>query len=304
MSLTHRQFEVLVTIERHQEKKHTQRKLATTLNVSLGVINKIIGELLENELIVQKETSRFEVTLKGYQWLEPYKVKKAVLLAAGFGSRLVPITLNTPKPLIHVNGKRLIDSLLDALLAAGITDITIVRGYLGDQFDVLLKKYPMLKFIDNPLFNETNNISSAYLSRDLFEGAYIMEADLIVYHPELIRKYEYHTNYLAMPVKKTDDWCFEVKNHIITHVKVGGENCYHMYGISYWNEKDGKQMLLDLDTSYHAPGGKECYWDVVAINHFPNHYNIYVREVKPNEIIEIDTFTELTQLDPVYAIGK
>ena len=153
MSLTHRQFEVLVTIERHQEKKHTQRKLATTLNVSLGVINKIIGELLENELIVQKETSRFEVTLKGYQWLEPYKVKKAVLLAAGFGSRLVPITLNTPKPLIHVNGKRLIDSLLDALLAAGITDITIVRGYLGDQFDVLLKKYPMLKFIDNPLFN-------------------------------------------------------------------------------------------------------------------------------------------------------
>ena len=63
-------------------------------------------------------------------------------------------------------------------------------------------------------------------------------------------------------------------------------------------------MLLDLDTSYHAPGGKECYWDVVAINHFPNHYNIYVREVKPNEIIEIDTFTELTQLDPVYAIGK
>lgn len=304
MSLTSRQFEVLVMIERHQEKKHTQRQLANALGVSVGVVNKVIAELLENELMVQKGPSLFEVTLKGYECLEPYRVKRAVFLAAGFGSRLVPITLNTPKPLIKVNGQRLIDALIDAVLAAGITDITIVRGYLGEQFDVLLKKYPMLKFIDNPMFNETNNISSAYLVRDLFSKAYIMEADLILYHPELIRKYEYHTNYLAMPVEKTDDWCFEVKHHEITKVKVGGENCYHMYGISYWDEQDGKQMATDLAVSYQAPGGKECYWDVVAINHFHEHYQVHVREVGAHEIIEIDTFNELKKLDPVYAVGS
>lgn len=83
-------------------------------------------------------------------------------MAAGFGSRLVPVTLNTPKPLILVHGKKIIETLLDAVIEAGIQDITIVRGYLGEQFDVLLKKYPMIKFVSNPIYNESNNISSAY----------------------------------------------------------------------------------------------------------------------------------------------
>lgn len=302
MPLTLNQFEVLVMIEREQQKKHTQRQLASEIGVSLGVINKTIAELLENELIIQKGASRFEVSLKGYEWLEPYRVKKAVFLAAGFSSRLAPITLNTPKPLIKVNGKRIIDTLLDALLDAGIQDITIVRGYLAEQFDVLLKKYPMIKFIDNNVYNETNNISSAYLARDLFCRSYILESDLILYNPHLIRKYEYHTNYLAMPTKKTDDWCFDVKQNIIRHVKIGGTDCYHMYGISYWDEKDGLQMASDLAACYHAPGGKECYWDVVAINQFEQHYQINIREVKKGDIIEIDTFNELKEIDPVYKI--
>lgn len=302
MSLTLNQFEILVTIERNQQKKHTQRQLASQLGVSVGVINKVIGELLEQELIKQKETSYFEVTLKGYEWLEPYRVKRAVFLAAGFGSRLVPITLNTPKPLIKVNGKRIIDTLLDAIIDAGITDITIVRGYLGEQFDVLLKKYPMIKFVDNPIFNESNNISSAYIAKDLFERAYILESDLILYNPKLIRKYEYQTNYLAMAVDKTDDWCFDVKQNVIKSVKVGGINCYHMYGISYWDEKDGKQMSHDIAASFNAPGGKECYFDVVAINQFHDHYQVNIRNVQPGEIVEIDTFSELKEIDPVYAI--
>lgn len=303
MSLTLNQFETLVLIERHQEMKHTQRKLASQLGVSLGVINKVMAELLDNELIIQTSTSHFEVTLKGYAWLEPYRVKRAVLLAAGFGSRLVPITLNTPKPMVKVNGQRIIDSLLDAIIAAGIQDITIVRGYLSEQFDVLLKKYPMIKFIDNPLFNETNNISSAYLAKDLLTNAYILESDLILYHPELIRKYEYHTNYLAMPVALTDDWCFDVKQNVIRKVQVGGVDCYQMYGISYWNEKDGKQLASDLEAAYHAPGGKECYWDVVPLNRYPEHYTVNIREVHKGDITEIDTFSELKEIDPVYRIS-
>ena len=69
-------------------------------------------------------------------------MKRAVFVAAGFGSRMVPITLNTPKPLVRVNGTRIIDTLLDAVVEAGIPEIVIVRGYLGEQFDQLLYKYP------------------------------------------------------------------------------------------------------------------------------------------------------------------
>ena len=105
MNMTLIQFEVLTRIERHQNEKHSQRSLATALDVSLGVINKTIAELIDFELIKSMGNSHYDITLKGYEWLEPYRVKKAVFMAAGFGSRMVPVTLNTPKPLILVHGK-------------------------------------------------------------------------------------------------------------------------------------------------------------------------------------------------------
>ena len=187
--ITENQFEVLTYIERNKEQKIPQRKLAKHIEVSVGTVNKVISDLMEMELIKESGKSLYEVTLKGYETLEPFRVKRAVFLAAGFGSRLVPITLNTPKPLVMVKEKKIIETLLDAVIAAGIQDIYIVRGYLKQQFDLLLDKYPMIKFIDNPLYNESNNISSAYYARHLFENTYVLESDLLLSNPQLIRKY-------------------------------------------------------------------------------------------------------------------
>ena len=220
MNLTPLEFEILVKIERNRDMKFSQRELAKDLLVSTGMINKTIKDLLVKELIISEETSKYELTLKGYEWLEPYRVKKAIFMAAGFGSRMVPVTLNTPKPLIQVHGKRIIETLLDAVLDAGIQDITIVRGYLGEQFDVLLNKYPMIKFVENPIYNEANNISSAYVVKNMLENSYVLESDLVLYNKDIIRKYEYTSNYTGMKVDITDDWCFETKNGIITKVKV------------------------------------------------------------------------------------
>lgn len=149
--------------------------------------------------------SEGSVTGYGLRELERYRVKRAVFIAARFGSRLVPITLNTPKPLIRVKGKRLIDSLLDAVIAAGIEEIYIVRGYLTEQFDQLLYKYPMIKFIENPAYNESNNISSIVWANYLLRNAYVLEADLLPYNKKLITRYQYASNYLGIPVKVTDD---------------------------------------------------------------------------------------------------
>lgn len=300
MNLTLNQFEILVRIEHAQDQKHTQRELAKALDLSLGVVNKTLTELLELELIKPQENSKYTVTLKGYEWLEPHRVKKAIFLAAGFGSRMVPITLNTPKPLVLVHGKRIIDTLLDAVLDAGIEDITIVRGYLGEQFDVLLKKYPMIKFIENPGYNEANNISSAYLIKDMMANAYVLESDLLLYNKEIIRKYEYSSNYLALKVDRTDDWCFTTKKGVITKVSVGGEDCHQMVGISYWNKEDAENMSVDVEKVYNMPGGKEKYWDEVALRECIDHYKILVKEVQKGDIIEIDTFKELKQIDPIY----
>ena len=242
-------------------------------------------------------------TAAGVEAMEPYRVKRAVFLAAGFGSRLAPITLNTPKPLVRVHGKRIIDSLLDACLAAGIDEIYLVRGYLAEQFDQLLYQYPTVRFVDNPLYDQANNISSAVCAKHLLSNAYVLEADLVLAEPKLIRPSQYRSNFLAFPVDHTEDWCFEVEDGIITEEKVGGENCWQMVGISYWDEADGKKLERDLAEVYAQPGGRERYWEQVPLVYRRENYQVAVRPCRDGDVTEIDTFAELKAFDKSYDVG-
>ncbi len=293
-TITRKQFDVLTFLEKVKVEK-SQRQIAEATGMSIGSVNKVVAELRDAALV-----QNGILTDKGYAALEPYKVKKAIFIAAGFGSRLVPITLNTPKPLVRVNGVRMIDTLLDAVLAAGIDEIYIVRGYLGEQFDQLLSKYPTIKFIENPLYNEANNISSTLLSRHLMQNAYVLEADLFLSNPDIIEKYQYTSNYLGVPTDYTDDWCFETKNKVITKVKIGGNDCHHMFGISYWNEEAGAKLYDDIQKVYDMPGGKERYWDQVPLEYCKDNYTVEVRECTFDDIVEIDSFADLKKIDPIY----
>lgn len=295
--ITKKQFSVLETLAVTNEKM-SQRTIASSLSISIGNANHIISEL--TELGYMKDGS---ITDSGLEALEPYRVKRAILIAAGFGSRMVPITLNTPKPLVRVNGKRIIDSLLDAIVAADIDEVYIIRGYLGEQFDQLLYKYPNIKFIENKIYNESNNISSLLAAGDLLERAYVSEADLLLYNPKIIKKYQYCSNYIGVPVDETDDWCFETDSkNVITKLKLGGVNCYHMFGISYWDGKDGKQLFTDIKKVFDSPGGKERYWDQVPLEFCADNYKVEVRRCTFDDLTEIDTFNELKKLDKTYDV--
>lgn len=292
--ITKKQFDILFYLSENGAGG-TQRTIAQKTGMSVGTVNKIVTQLSSDGII-----SNGEITEKGKIVLDGFRVKRAVFIAAGFGSRLAPITFNTPKPLVRVKGKRIIDSLLDAVIAQGITEIYIVRGYLGEQFDQLLYKYPMIKFIENPVYNEANNISSAYCASYLLKNAYVMEADLLLYNPSLITKYQYSSNYLGVPVDKTNDWCLYTDGVRVTKMAIGGFNCYHMFGISYWTEEDGAKLVEDIKDVYQAPGGKERYWDQVALEYHIDNYNVSVRECSFSDIIEIDTFNELKKIDKTY----
>ncbi|MBR5973672.1 MAG: NTP transferase domain-containing protein [Clostridiales bacterium] len=296
MALSRKQFDVLVAMK-ESETTLSQRELEKITGFSLGTINKVIKELTEEGLI-----ENGNVTESGTEALEPYCAKRAVFIAAGFGSRMVPITLNTPKPLVRVHGKRIIDTLLDACLAAGIEEIYIVRGYLAEQFDQLLYKYPNIRFLDNPVYNEANNISSAVLARHLLSNSYVFEADLLLSNPKIITKYHYTSDFLAIPKERTDDWCFAVKDGVIKEEKVGGENCWQMVGISYWNDEDGKKLEEDLPSVFKGPGGKERYWEQVPLVYKKENYKVAVRECREEDIVEIDTFRELKEIDKSYDV--
>lgn len=294
--ISRKQFDMLDVLA-YSDTPLKQRDIQKNTSYSLGTVNSTIKELTDLGYV-----ENGSITGEGLAALEPYKVKRAVFIAAGFGSRLAPITFNTPKPLVRVKGVRIIDHLIDACLKAEINEIYIVRGYLAEQFDQLLYKYPMIKFLENPVYNEANNISSALVARHLLSNAYVFEADLLISNPDIIKKYHYTSDFLAIKKDRTDDWCFEVKDGVIKEEKVGGENCWQMVGISYWNEADGEKLSDDIAAVYASPGGKERYWEQVPLVYRKENYAVEVRECFDEDIVEIDTFRELKEIDSTYDI--
>lgn len=298
MEITRRQFDILEALATNKTAL-SQRDLEKVTGHSLGSINKTVKEL--TDLGYMEEGV---ITNSGINALEPYRAKRAIFIAAGFGSRLVPITFNTPKPLVRVHGVRIIDRLIEACLEAGINEIYIVRGYLGELFDQLLYKFPMIKFLENPMYNEANNISSALVARYMLSNAYVFEADLLISNPKIIKKYHYQSDFLGIKKERSDDWCFRVADGIIKEEKVGGEgdDIWQMVGISYWNEADGHRLSQDIADVFASPGGKERYWEQVPLVYCKEHYAVEIKDCHDEDIVEIDTFKELKTIDKTYDV--
>ena len=124
----------------------------------------------------------------------------------------------------------------------------------------------------------------------------------MLHNPKLIRKYEYSSNFLGIPVDVTDDWCFHTDNNgIIIEECVGGRNCHQMVGISYWDADAGAKLANDLNEVYNSPGGKERYWEQTALVYKKENYKVAVRACSQEDIVEIDSFNELKKIDELYA---
>ena len=228
---------------------------------------------------------------------DPYIAERAIVLAAGRGERMRPLTDEMPKPMVRVDGRRIIDTLLAALAAAGIPEIYVVRGYLGEKFDALKEEYPTLHFIDNPHWHEANNISSLLAAGDLVENAFVVEGDLFLQNPSLLSREQQGTNYLAIPVKETTDWCFfPDEAGVIRRMAVGGTDCWKMVGISYWTTEDGRNLAQSIRRLYETPGGAARYWDEAALSADIENFSVHVRACTAEDVQEIDTLAELETL--------
>lgn len=232
---------------------------------------------------------------------DPYIAERAIVLAAGRGERMRPLTDEMPKPMVRVDGRRIIDTLLAALVAAGIPEIYVVRGYLGEKFDALKEEYPTLHFIDNPHWHEANNISSLLAAGDLVENAFVVEGDLFLQNPSLLSREQQGTNYLAIPVKETTDWCFfPDEAGVIRRMAVGGTDCWKMVGISYWTTEDGRNLAQSIRRLYESPGGAVRYWDEAALSADIEDFCVRVRACSEKDVQEIDTVEELETLRRKY----
>lgn len=215
-------FEMMYLFYRTQEL--TQRKIADALNISLGQVNTIISGLVDEDLITTSEG--YLLSDLGMAYLEQHRVDNAVIMAAGFGSRFVPLTYDTPKGLLEVHGERMIERQIKQLHEAEIYDITIVVGYLKERFEYLSDKYNV-SILYNPDFTNMNNIASLFHAKKLLKNTYVLTSD--IYMPENIyRKYEAYSYYASQYFSGwTDEWGIETNKHdrIINVVNGGERTC-------------------------------------------------------------------------------
>lgn len=281
----------------------TQRELATKVELSLGTINTLIKECIQERKLAPGKSvaGTYELTISGEQYLEHFKVDGALIIAAGFGSRFVPLTFETPKGLLAVFGERMIERQIRQLHEVGVTDITIAVGYLKEKFEYLIDKYGV-KLLYNPEYSCKNTLTTIHRAREVLAGRnmYVLSSDNWM-RENMFHTWECGAWYASSYMEgSTSEWVLSYnKKGRITGVQIGGKDAWVMYGPVYFSKELSAGLLPLLAEAYETPGTEQFYWENVLITHL-DQLEININRQPGNQIYEFENLEELRKFDTRY----
>ncbi|WP_373598187.1 sugar phosphate nucleotidyltransferase [Paraclostridium bifermentans] len=221
---------------------------------------------------------------------------RAILLAAGMGTRLRPLTLTTPKSLVEVNGRPMLEKQVEFLNEIGVNEIIVVTGYLNEKFEYLKEKYGV-KLIHNDKFDIYNNIYTMYLVREYLGDSYVIDADVYLHKNFLDKNIEKSTYFSGYKTGFKNEWklLFDENNKVNDIVVSDGEG-YILSGISYWSKDDAITIVKELEKCVEDGNFKDLYWDDIVKDNL-DKLDVYVNKIGDKDSFEIDSLEDLDKLN-------
>lgn len=226
----------------------------------------------------------------------------AILMAAGLGSRMRPLTDTIAKPLVRVNGVPLIETVIAALERRGVAEIYVVTGYKADQFVAIAETHSNVRLVHNAEYATKNNINSIAVVADKMASSdcFICESDLFLPKADVLCHELMGSGYFGKMVAGfSNDWVFETDaDGRITRVGKGGTDCFNMVGISYFRQSDAAKIASAIVEDVKKDENANLFWDEVVDRLVKNdELDLVVHPVSSDEIIECDTIEDLKKLE-------
>lgn len=266
-----------------------QRELSNNIGHSLGLVNSSIKELNQKGLIDES----YHLTDNAYRYIKSLEPKRAIILAAGGGTRMVPINTLSPKALIEVHKETLIERIIHQLHEINIKEIYVICGFMKEKLEFLIDEYD-IKLIVNSEYSTKENLYSLYLAREYLENSYIIPCDIWCRHNPF-NQHEFYSWYM---VSEEKDFSSEIrisrkKDLMVTRDKEGNKK----KGVAYLNKEDGikvRKQLCKMASSLNYHG---LFWEDALKNDNNSKYIIKGRVVSEDEIIGINTYENLREID-------
>ena len=265
-----------------------QRILAAQTGHSLGIVNRSIKELI-SEGYLDEEIRPTEKALREAKEKAP---KNAIILAAGFGMRMVPINTETPKGLLEIKGERLIERTIRQLHEVGITEIYVVVGFMKEQYEYLIDEYGV-DLIVAPDYATKNNLHSLKTAADHLSNSYIIPCDIWCEKNPYSRN-ELYSWYMVSDLVD-DDSTVRVnrKQELVVQKEQAGGNA--MIGICYLLEAEAeivRERLEELGRDSRYDG---AFWEETLYQ--KDRMIVTARVVHAADAVEINTYEQLREID-------